>query len=155
VPGNYVAEVHANDGSDAFLRAVIVGGVQRDSGFSVTGPMSIDLIIGANGGTIEGVVLDADKPVAGSTVVAVPEEKYRKLHERYGIGSTDQNGHFSIRSLAPGTYSVFAWQDLDDGLYYDAAFLVSQESNGMSIKIEEGMRRKLELRLSPIADDWK
>ena len=50
---------------------------------------------------------------------------------------------------------MLAWQDLDDSLYYDAAFLKSQELNGTAIKIEEGSRRKIELKLSRVGDDWQ
>ena len=58
-------------------------------------------MIGSKAGLLEGVVLDQDKPASNATVVAIPEEKYRKLHERYGVGSTDQNGLFTIHGLAP------------------------------------------------------
>ena len=73
----------------------------------------------------------------------------------FGAGSTDQNGHFVIRGLAPGSYTVFAWQDLDDGLYGDPAFLKSQESNGVALKVEEGSRQKIELKVSPVGEEWQ
>ncbi len=104
---------------------------------------------------LEGAVLDHDKPASNATVVAVPEEKYRKLHDRYGIGAADQNGRFTIRGLAPGSYTVFAWQDIDEGLYYDSAFLKSQESNGVALKVEEGSRQKIELKLAAVREDWQ
>ena len=87
--------------------------------------------------------------------MCIPEEKYRKLHDRFGVGSADQEGHFAIHGLAPGNYTVFAWLDLDEGLYYDAAFLRSQEANGTALKVEEGLRQKVELKLSAIPDDWQ
>ena len=113
---------------DAFLKSVTVGSARVDSAFSLTGPASIELVLSPKGGTLEGVVLDNDQAAANANVVAVPEEKYRKVNDRFGMGATDQNGHFTIRGLAPGSYTVFAWQDLDDDLYYDADFLKSQES---------------------------
>jgi len=153
--GNYVASVNLDRGGDSFLKSTTAGNSPADTGFSVTGPTTIELVISSRAGVLEGAVLDHDKPASNAAVVAVPEEKYRKLHERYGVGSADQNGRFTIHGLAPGSYTVFAWQDTDEGLYYDPAFLKSQESNGMALKIEEGSRHKIELKLAPVSDDWQ
>ena len=154
-PGNYIASVYLDSSGDSFLKSVTVGNSNADTGFSVTGPTTIELVIGSRAGILEGAVLDHDKPASNATVVVVPEERYRKLHERYGVGSADQNGRFTIRGLAPGSYAVFAWQDIDEELYYDPAFLKSQESNGVALKVEEGSRRKVELKLSPVSPDWE
>ena len=54
------------------------------------------------------------------------------------IGTTDQHGRFTIRGLAPGSYTLYAWQDLDESVYRDADFLKSQEANGKAVKVEEG-----------------
>jgi hypothetical protein len=88
-------------------------------------------------------------------VVAVPEEKYRKLPDRFGIGSTDQHGHFTIRGLAPGSYTLYAWQDLEEGLWRAAGFLKSQEANGTAMKVEEGAHQQVELRLSLAGEEWR
>ena len=105
-------------------------------------------MVSSKGGTVEGAVVDEtdekdvdnDHPVANATVVAVPEEKYRKLPDRFGIGSTDQHGRFTIRGLAPGSYTLYAWQDLEEGVCRDPGFLKSQEANGTALKVEEGSR---------------
>ena len=115
----------------------------------------MELVVSPKSGILEGVVMDHDNPSSNANVVAVPEEKYRKITEHFGTGATDQNGHFTIRGLGPGSYTVFAWQDLDESLSYYAAFLKSQESNGVSLKIEEGSRQKIELKLSDVGDDWR
>jgi len=154
-PGNYVASVYLDQSSDSFLKSVTVGNSNADTGFNVTGPSTIELVIGSRAGMLEGAVLDHDKPASNATVVAIPEEKYRKLHDRYGIGAADQNGRFAIHVLAPGSYTVFAWQDIDEELYYHPAFLKSQESNGVGLKVEEGSRQKVELKLAPVSDDWQ
>ncbi len=153
-PGTYVAQFSSNENPDLFLKYVRVGVSNTDTSFSVTGPTSIELVVSPKSGILEGVVLDNDKPASNATVVAVPEEKYRKITERFSTGSTDQNGHFAIHGLAPGSYTVFAWQDLDDGLYYDAGFLKSQESNGVALKVEEGSQQRIELKVSAVGEDW-
>ena len=154
-PGSYVVHVNGGEGRDNFLKSVTLGNRNADTGLAVSGPASIELVVSSRGGLLEGVVLDKDQPVANASVVAVPEEKYRKLHDRFGAGSTDQNGHFVIHGLAPGSYTVFAWQDVDEGLYYDAAFLQSQQANGTALKVEEGSRQTIEMKLNAIPEDWQ
>jgi hypothetical protein len=98
---------------------------------------------------------EEDRPVANATVVAVPEEKYRKLPGRFGSGTTDQHGRFTIRGLAPGGYTLYAWQDVDEGAYHDADFLKSQEANGKAVKVEEGSHQAVELKLSAAGEEWR
>jgi len=155
IPGRHIVQVVRDGDPDSFLKSVTVNGSNADGGFTVAGPASIEVVMSSKGGILEGAVLDRDKPAANVTAVAIPEEKYRKIHNRFSFGSTDQNGHFVIRGLAPGGYTVFAWQDVDDGLYDDAAFLKSQESNGVALKIEEGSRQKIELKVSPVGEEWQ
>jgi hypothetical protein len=99
--------------------------------------------------------VDDAHPVANATVVAVPEEKYRKLPDRFRNGTTDQHGRFTIRGLAPGSYTFYAWQDLEDSVWRDPDFLKSQEANGTAVKVEEGSHQKVELKLSPAGEEWR
>jgi protocatechuate 3,4-dioxygenase beta subunit len=174
-PGNYIVQVYGGDGQGFFLKSAKLGERSIETGFTASGPATLDLLVSTKGGTVEGAVVlrekeeekDADTdhmnndhvnndpPVANATVVAVPEEKYRKLPDRFGIGSTDQHGRFTIRGMAPGSYTLYAWQDLEDGVYRDPDFLKSQEANGTAVKVEEGSHQTVELKLSPAGEEWK
>jgi hypothetical protein len=161
-PGNYIVQLFGSDPqSNFYLKSVTLGGRDVTTGFAVSGPATIDVVVSAKGGIIEGAVVekekdvDNDHPVPNATVIAVPEEKYRKLFDRFGIGSSDQHGRFTIRGLAPGGYTVYAWQDLEDGVWRDADFLKSQEANGTAVKVEEGSNQKIELKLSSVGEEWR
>jgi hypothetical protein len=161
-PGNYIVQVFGGDArSSFFLKSVTLGGQDAITGFTATGPATIDVVLNVKGGTIEGTVVEKEKdvddahPVANATVVAVPEEKYRKVPDRFLIGSTDQHGQFVIRGAAPGSYTLYAWQDLEDGLWRDPVFLKSQEAYGTALKVEQGSDQRVELKLSPAGDDWQ
>lgn len=154
-PGSYFVQLYGGEDRDSYLKSVTAGKRSMDTGFMVSGPATLDLVASSKGGTVEGVVLDHDQLIANGMIVAVPEEKYRKISTRFGVATSDQNGRFTIRGLAPGSYTVFAWQDVENDLYYDADFLKSQESNAIALTVEEGSRQKMELKLSPIAEEWQ
>jgi len=166
-PGNYIVQVYGGDGQGFFLKSVGLGGRNIESGFTASGPATLELLVSTKGGTVEGSVFEAAvekdiekdgdrvQPVPNATVVAVPEEKYRKLPDHFGIGSTDQHGRFTIRGVAPGSYTLYAWQDLEDGVYRDPDFLKSQEANGRALKVEEGSHQQIELKVSPTREEWK
>jgi hypothetical protein len=161
-PGTYVVQVYGGEGRGSFfLKSVMLGGRNIETGFTASGPATLDLVVSSKGGTVEGTVVEKgkdvenDHPVANATVVAVPEEKYRKLPDRFGMGSTDQHGRFTIRGLAPGSYTLYAWQDLEEAVWRDADFLKSQEANGKTMKVEEGSHQTVELRLSSAGEEWR
>jgi hypothetical protein len=165
-PGNYIVQVYGGDGQGFFLKSVTLGGRDIGTGFTASGPATLDLLVSYKGGAVEGMVVEKEKdvdtdplkndhPVANATVVAVPEEKYRKLPDRFGSGATDQHGRFTIRGLAPGSYRLYAWQDMEEGVWRDPDFLKTQEANGTALKVDEASRQQVELKLSPVAEEWR
>jgi protocatechuate 3,4-dioxygenase beta subunit len=161
-PGSYIVQVEGGNGPGSFfVKSAALGGRDIATGFTASGPASIDLVVSSKGGSVEGTVAlrekdgDSDHPAANATVVAVPEEKYRKLADHFKTGSTDQQGHFAIRGMAPGSYMLYAWQDVEDGIWRDADFLKSQAANGTSLKVEEGSDQRLELKLSSVTEEWQ
>ncbi|MGD0213748.1 MAG: carboxypeptidase regulatory-like domain-containing protein [Terriglobales bacterium] len=161
-PGNYIVQLYGSDPqSNFYLKTVTTGGRDIATGFAASGTTTIEVLVSSKAGIIEGTVVEKEKdvddahPAANAMVVAVPEEKYRKVPDRFASGTTDQHGRFSIRGLAPGSYTLYAWQDLDDAVWRDADFLKSQEANGTAVKVDEGSDQKLELKLSTVGEEWR
>jgi protocatechuate 3,4-dioxygenase beta subunit len=149
--GNYDVQVFGGETPGAyFLKSARIGGRDIETGFTASGPATLDLVVSYRGGAIEGTVLekakdvDKDQPAANTTVVAVPEDKYRKLPGRFGTGATDQNGRFLIRGLAPGNYTIYACQDADQD-FLDPDFLKSHQGGGTTVKVEENSTQQVVL----------
>ncbi|MGD0601091.1 MAG: carboxypeptidase-like regulatory domain-containing protein, partial [Terriglobales bacterium] len=181
-PGTYIVQLYGGGGQGSyFLKSVTLGGRDIATGFTASGPATLDVVVSTKAGMVEGTVVekitvekgkDADTnpanddpvnnnhinnghPLANVTVVAVPEEKYRTLPDRVATGSTDQHGRYVIRGLAPGSYTLYAWQDVEDGMWRNPDFLKSQEANGAAVKVEEGSHQTVELKLSPVGEEWR
>ncbi|MFN7997470.1 MAG: carboxypeptidase-like regulatory domain-containing protein [Bryobacteraceae bacterium] len=124
----------------------------KDAGMDLThGPGApITVTIAPNAGQIDGVVMnEQQQPAPGATVVLVPEPKLRDRRTAYKTATSDQNGRFNLKSLDPGEYKLFAWEDIEYGAYMDPDFLQPVEDRGQSITIQEGSRESVQLTRIP------
>ncbi len=168
---------------DLFLKSITSAGRDAGSEFTVSGSTTmLDLVASANGALIDGVVTsqkesasdagdtsttsvpsssdqsgnagtENDQPLADAVVVAVPEARLRSRSDRYRNAVTDQRGHFTLRGLPPGEYTIFAWEHVDGEAYYNPDFLRSYEGQGKALRINEGERTSLQLKAIPVNDD--
>ena len=141
---------------DWFLKSVTAGGRDvLDSGFSVSsGATNLALVVSANGAVAEGLASNQnDQPVADAVVVAVPEARFRSHPDRYRKALSDQSGHFSLRGLPPGDYTLFAWESVDGEPYYNAEFLKSYEGQGKALHVSEGLRVSVQIKTIPAVED--
>jgi protocatechuate 3,4-dioxygenase beta subunit len=157
-PGVYEVEVSGDIKamSDCFVESVVAGTKDvADAGLKVSGgSISIDVTVSSGAGVVDGVVAnDRNEPIADAVVVAVPEEKYRIQQSRYGKATTDQRGHFILRGLRPGGYTLFAWETLDGDDYFDPEYLKKYEGRETAIRLEKGAHQNTSLKVIPVAPD--
>ncbi len=151
-PGTYYVQLVGDDSSNAgwFLKSVLVGGRDADqSGISVSGgTVVLDLVVSANGGAVEGVVVDRKGgPVPNAVVVAVPEAQLRSRVDRYRKTMSDQSGRFTLHGIPPGGYTLFAWESVDGEAYYNPEFVKSYEGQGSALRLGEGDRKTLQVQV--------
>jgi protocatechuate 3,4-dioxygenase beta subunit len=112
-------------------------------------PGFLDVIVETPGGVVEGVVVDGQlKPVGGAGVAVVPEER-RQTPAFYRFATTNTDGRFNIRGIAPGTYKVFAMETASTDTWMDPVFRTTYESRGTAITIAVGSPQSLTLTLIP------
>ena len=157
-PGTYYLQLSREGGANAdlFLKSALTGSRDTgDAGIIVSGgTVVLDLVASANGGVVEGVAIDSKgEPVANAVIVAVPEMRLRGRVERYRKTVSDQSGRFALRGIAPGDYTVFAWESVDGEAYYNPEFVRSYEGQGSALRVGEGDRKSLRLEVIPESEE--
>ncbi len=135
-----------------YLKSVRAGGDELlDNGLTVakgTAFPSVEVVISGAGGRVEGLVTNQkDLPISGALVVLVPEPARRAQTALYKTTTTDQFGRFSLKGIRPGEYKLFAWEDVEPGIYQDPEFLRPLESRGKTVRIEESSGQTVELKV--------
>jgi hypothetical protein len=100
--------------------------------FGLSGASSLNILLGADSGTLDGRVVDENRHgMAHAVAVLVPDEPLRERRDLYRSAQTDAVGRFRVVGIAPGSYKVFAWRGVDPGAWYFAEFLKNGESRSV------------------------
>jgi protocatechuate 3,4-dioxygenase beta subunit len=113
---------------------------------------AVELTLSTGAGRISGTVAKDQQPFAGATVVLVPDGTRRGQPRFYRQSLTDAGGRFTISSITPGDYKLFAWEEIERGMYLDPDFLQSYEDSGKPVSVEEGSNLNLQLDLIPASE---
>ena len=141
VPELYVKQLRF-DRFDALHQPVDI--VQRGSEIP-----TLDIVLSPNVSQVEGLVTDAKlQPVAGVQVVLVPDSTRDRL-DLYKTATTDQAGRFTITSVAPGDFKIFAWETLDGNQYFDPDFLRRSEPSAKPVRVTESSKQAVTIQVIP------
>jgi hypothetical protein len=92
-----------------------------------------------NPATIHGNVRDRDgNALPYSVVTLVPETQTPGRTRWLPITAADDNGTFVIRGIAPGTYRLHAWEEIENSAHWDPIFMQLFASGGERVTVEEG-----------------
>jgi hypothetical protein len=124
---------------------------------ALNGPFTVDdasaglqLQLGFTPGRVTGVVADTRGTAApGAQVVLVPDEARRGRNDAYFSTNSDQNGQFTLNNVPPGSYKLFAWEDIPAGAYQYPDFIRRYEDRGQSITVNPNGTISANARLIP------
>jgi len=138
---------------DAYVESIRLGNSDvLDGGLHLSGPTdsSLQIVIGANAGSIEGSVLDSrNQPLPNRTVVLVPDVRLSHRSDLYKSASTDASGRFRMHGLTPGDYRLFAWEDIQTGAWEDPDFMRPYEGRGTPVHVNEGTNNDVQVTVIP------
>jgi hypothetical protein len=139
-PGYYVKDARL-DQTDALDQPLRFSGI-------VSGPL--DVIVSANGGQIDGTVVnDKQKAVPGIQAVLIPARGINRI-DLYKTSVTDDNGRFTMRGIAPGDYKIYAWEAIEQNSWFDSDLLQQYEQKGKFLHMTEGAKEIVEVKIIPL-----
>ena len=134
-PGKYAVRVSVKDLVVERVRSENVDVLEE--GLRVRpGKVPLEVVLSHNAASLDGIAQDGDgKPVAGATVVLVPESSRRSRADLLRDVHTDQHGRYEITAVPPGEYKLFAWNDVEPGIWFDPEFMKGVEAKGQEVKL--------------------
>ena len=147
-PDHYMLKLEGTELRKFYVKSVIAGSndILAD-GLTIAGgdPVMVGVVLGADGGFLQGVVRDKDgQPVAGATVLLAPDQRMRA--DRYVDTTSDVNGHYEFPAISPGGYRLFGWGDVEPKAWNDPEFLKGCEDLSQALTIGSGERKTADLR---------
>jgi protocatechuate 3,4-dioxygenase beta subunit len=142
VPDHYAVEVE-NVPRGLYVKSARVGDADLlADGLTVVagGTQDIEVALAEDGGSVRGSV--AAESVG--TVLLAPRRRARGL---YRTAATDEHGRYEFESVAPGEYKLFALEDVEPGVWFDADFLREREEHGVAVTVRPKQTESVNLRL--------
>jgi hypothetical protein len=96
----------------------------------------MEVVLGTNGGAVEGRILRAQQePVGFTRVVLLPDGARGGFYKSV---VSDGAGKFEIKGIPPGDYKLFAWEFVEPGAWQDAQFMQRYQDKGTVVRVSEG-----------------
>ena len=147
-PGRYRVNIYSTP-EGTYLKSAQAGDQDALAGFDAgAGSSGLVITLSAAAGEVDGTVqTDQQQPAQGSIVTLIPDPPPAPgtMMHRYKQASTDQNGSYAMKGVAPGKYRIYSWEDLDSGEQFDPDFLKMFENLGTKISVEENGRPQTQL----------
>ena len=138
-----------------YLQSAKLGGIDvLGPGLNVShgdSPGNLEIVLSADGGQVQGAVLNNQQPVPDAIVVLVPDPPNRNRNDLYSYKKTDALGRFSLLGLPPGDFKLFAWEQRDGVSYSEPDLLKDYEARGAPVHIEDKTQQSVQLQ--EILDD--
>jgi hypothetical protein len=159
-PDRYAVRIvnrNRGQGGGFYLKSFLYQGRETAANWiDLTGGVAgeVELVLSDGVGSVEGTVHwpEEDENIArmapaGELRAVLAPEKIPLADTRPASTEVDQNGHFSLGNLAPGTYRAFAMNGYDEGLWENAEFLGRIAGQGTPVEVAEKGTIHVELKV--------
>lgn len=93
--------------------------------------IAVTFLVSLNGAKLDG----STDPGAVVALVPATDAPYRRT--RYRLAEANAEGRFTLNGIAPGSYTLYAFKNVEPGSWTDDAFLAGLADPGVSVKLDE------------------
>jgi hypothetical protein len=93
------------------------------------------------------VVNETQAAVAGALVVAVPDQVRRSTSALFRTATTDANGRARFDIIAPGAYTVFATETIEEAAWQDPNVIQRHEKKGVAVTLQEATSQTVTVKV--------
>jgi hypothetical protein len=123
---------------DVYVKTAWLGSTDiLGKSFTIAGPKMDDfeIVLSTRGGRIEGTA------VPNATILLAPEAQLERI-DLFRVATADAAGRFSLRGIAPGAYTLFAFEDRRDSY---KGLDPAHQAAGSRVQIREDSRLTVKL----------
>jgi hypothetical protein len=120
-----------------------------DPRFEFTGRenQQLDIVLSPNVASMEGSVTNSrGEPAAAAQIVLAPDRS-RERTELYKTATSDRAGRFVMTNIAPGEYTLFAWEVVEPYSWFDPEVLKRDQPSGRVVRVTESSRTNINLQV--------
>jgi protocatechuate 3,4-dioxygenase beta subunit len=136
--GSYVKSVRMN-GQEAIEKGIDLT--------SARGAVVLDVTLSTNGGSVEGTVVEDGKAAPGSYLMLLADPIRPGQPYLNRSSTSDQDGKFTIKGLAPGDYKLYAFEESQPEIAQDLTLIKPFESKAAKVKVSESSTERAELKV--------
>jgi protocatechuate 3,4-dioxygenase beta subunit len=126
-----------------YIKAMLLGDqdvLTEDMTITSNTREALRIVLSTRGGNVAGTVTvpQGVPKSARAKVLLVPSGKYEHVLSYYAVTAADDAGHFEFKSVTPGRYKLYAFEELEPDAYGDPGFLKLFEKLSEVFDVPEG-----------------
>jgi len=111
---------------------------------------ALQVLLGSDGGRLQVAAYNGNGDLQpGARFVLVPDPTRRHRREQYRDATSGEDGQAILRGIPPGSYKLFAWEDLEPNAYLNSDYLRIYEAFGVPVNIASGDNPPISTRMIP------
>jgi len=96
------------------------------------------IVLAGNGAQISGTVTANGQPCRATVVLAPAATELAGAHQMYRVTNTTERGLFTLKGVPPGSYKLFAFQEIEPFDWFDPEQLKRVGDMGLSLAVSQG-----------------
>jgi hypothetical protein len=112
--------------------------------YDASGNATLNILFSSNAGVVSGAVTNGGGQLSpGAQVVLIPQNRQRI--DLFQAVIADAAGRFVMPSVAPGEYTLAAWEQLEPYAFFDPTVMRQADLQGKTIRVVESSKQTVDL----------